>query len=200
MASGERHQLAELPDVACATAADTHAALDLLHRTIAATAPYRDIQAAATAGYQVDAAFRRYALEHPRARKGQAAVVHVPNPAYRADGKVADPTAPETLIYRRDAAGRTQLIGVMYTAPDRRPGPDLAGPYTRWHYHDVCRGPAGAKAAKNGASCPSGTKEATTGYMMHVWFVPDGDLAYAYAMSMPAAQVNAYQRQLGQNS
>lgn len=194
MADGERHELSELPSVACATSADTHAAADLLHRTIAATARYRDIPTATAAGYQVDAAFRRYAAERPNARKNRPQIVHVPNPAYRNDGNVADPSAPETLIYRRDAAGSTDLIGVMYTAPNRQPGPDLAGPYTRWHYHDLCVAARGDKSAKQGASCPSGTKEVVTGYMMHVWFVNDSDLPYAYAMSAPLAQVNSYQQ------
>jgi hypothetical protein len=196
MTDGERHALAQLPDVACATAADTQAASDLLHRTIAATAQYRDIQAAAAAGYKVDAAFRRHAADHPKARKQQAQIVHVGKPAFRRDGKVADPTAPEMLIYQRDAAGKTELIGVMYTAPDRQPGPDLAGPYTRWHYHDTCRAADQTKVAKQGGNCPSGTQEVVSGYMMHVWFVQDSDLPYAYAMRVPLAQVHAYQQQV----
>jgi hypothetical protein len=194
MTDGERHELSELPDVACATTADTQAAIDLLHRTITATAQYRDLQAATLAGFQVDAAFRRYASEHPNARKNRPQIVHVPNPAYRTDGNVADPNVPETLIYRRDASGKTELIGVMYTAPNRQPGPDLAGPYTRWHYHDTCQAPNRVKSPKQGASCPSRTKEVISGYMMHVWFVQDSDLPYAYAMSVPLAQVNSYQQ------
>ena len=195
MTDGERHELAELPDVACATAADTQAATDLLHRTIAATAQYRDIQAATSAGFQVDAAFRKYASEHPNARKNRPQIVHVPNPTYRNDGNVADPNAPETLIYLRDTSGKTELIGVMYTAPNRQPGPDLAGPYTRWHYHDTCQTLNRVKSPKQGASCPSGTREVVSGYMMHVWFVQDSDLPYAYAMSVPLTQVNSYQQQ-----
>jgi hypothetical protein len=69
----------------------------------------------------------------------------------------------------------------MYVAPNGQPGPDLAGPYTRWHYHDTT---------------DAGLPEKKTGYMMHVWFVTPDQLRAAYAMTPPVAQITAYQRAL----
>jgi hypothetical protein len=73
------------------------------------------------------------------------------------------------------------LIGVMYVAPNGQPGPDLGGPYTRWHFHDTA---------------DDGTPQKKTGYMMHVWFVAPDQLRAAYAMTPPVAEITAYQRSL----
>jgi hypothetical protein len=184
--NGERHDMSNLPDVGAATPAQTAAAETLLTRTEAATAAYRDISAAQKAGFQLDPALRRWHANHPTASAATPIKeLHVASPAYRADGKVADPTAPETLIYsqrRTPTGGLTwTLIGVMYVAPNGQPGPDLGGPYTRWHFHDTT---------------DDGTPEKKTGYMMHVWFVAPDQLRAAYAMTPPVADITAYQRSL----
>ena len=71
---------------------------------------------------------------------------------WRADGRVLDPTRPETLVYWNGPGDRLALAGVMYTAPrgpadpgsagrspggtttspagTRLPGPGWAGPWT----------------------------------------------------------------------
>ncbi len=106
----------------------------------------------------------------------------MPKAAFRDDGKVADPTAPETLIYSQRGPTRSWvLIGVMYVAPNGQPGPDVAGPYTRWHFH---------------ATNDDGTPRKPSGYMMHVWFVAPDQLQAAYAMTPPVTQISAYQRSL----
>jgi hypothetical protein len=181
--NGERHQMSDLPTVDGATAAQTAAALRLLTSTEADTAAYRDIATAEKAGFVLDAALRRWHTNHPSATAGTPIKeLHVANPVYRADGKVADPTAPETLIYSQRGTARTwTLIGVMYVAPNGQPGPDLAGPYTRWHFHDTT---------------DAGVPEPKTGYMMHVWFVAPDQLRAAYAMTPPVTQLTAYQKSL----
>jgi hypothetical protein len=183
MTDGERHQMSDLPTVDGATAAQTAAARTLLTSTEADTAKYRTITAAERAGFLLAPALKRWHANHPSATAATPIKeLHVANPAYRADGKVADPTAPETLIYSQRGTARTwTLIGVMYVAPNGQPGPDLAGPYTRWHYHDTT---------------DAGRPEPKTGYMMHVWFVAPDQLRAAYAMTPPVAQITAYQRAL----
>ncbi|MDP9220102.1 MAG: hypothetical protein M3P23_06140 [Actinomycetota bacterium] len=184
--NGERHNMSNLPDVGAATPAQTAAAKTLLTRTEASTAAYRGLSAAQKAGFRLDPALRRWHANHPTASAATPIKeLHVANPAYRADGKVADPSAPETLIYsqrRTPTGGPTwTLIGVMYVAPNGQPGPDLGGPYTRWHFHDTA---------------DDGTPEKKTAYMMHIWFVAPDQLRAAYAMTPPVAEITAYQRSL----
>lgn len=181
--NGERHDMTNLPDVSAATAAETAAARSLLTRTEASTAAYRDVNAAVKAGYALAPALARWHAKHPSApATTPIKELHVPDNALRTDGKVADPTAPETLIYSQRGSSRTwTLIGVMYVAPNGQPGPDVAGPYTRWHYH---------------ATNDDGSARKPTGYMMHVWFVAPDQLQAAYAMTPPVAQITAYQKSL----
>ena len=58
---------------------------------------------------------------------------------------------------------------------------DVAGPYTRWHFH---------------ATNDDGTPRKPSGYMMHVWFVAPDQLRAAYAMTPPVAEITDYQRSL----
>jgi hypothetical protein len=115
----------------------------------------------------------------------------VPNPAWRADGRVLDPTRPETLVYRNGPGDRLTLVGVMYTAPRGAGGPGVGGPITRWHDHESCRDPAtGASLGRpvDGA-CPQGQVYRRSGEMMHVWFADD--LATAFARRPPLTALRA---------
>lgn len=196
---GERHQLANLPDVSHATAAQTAAARHLLDRLKAGTERYRDVAVAEAAGYDLQAALQRVARKHPDAPDNRVIkLLHVANAKAVDDGKVADPTAPETLVYRRVTNGEWQLIGVLFKAPRGSKGPEVASPYARWHYHSQCVGADGKRSAmKEQGNCPDGAKPtAGKGYMMHIWLVSDADLSYAYAVSAPMKQINAYQQSL----
>jgi hypothetical protein len=119
-------------------------------------------------------------------------LLHVPNPAWRADGRVLDPARPETLVYWRDPDDRLVLVGVMYTAARGQPGPTIGGPITRWHDHESCRDPA--TRAKLGrpldGTCPSGQMLRRSGEMMHVWFTDD--LGAAFARRAPLQQLRAF--------
>lgn len=133
------------------------------------------------------------------ARKAARAIqlVHVPNTANRTDGRVLDPSAPETLIYGHRPDGTFVLVGVMFTAEQKAPPADALQPYLRWHFHEKCitRSSTGRSEQKvpTSGTCPSGSTLRRTGYMTHVWFVAPTDLVHAYAMNPPRAQLVAYQ-------
>jgi hypothetical protein len=151
--------------------------------SVAGAERWRDPGAAAAAGF--------------RFRDGDAGpgrrprFLHVPNPAWRADGRVLDPARPETLVYWNGPGGRLTLVGVMYTAARGAPGPAVGGPITRWHDHESCRDPvtrANLGRPVDGA-CPQGQVYRRSGEMMHVWFT--GDLATAFARRAPVAALRA---------
>lgn len=174
----DRATMTNLADVASASPEQRAAAMDLLLRTEAATAQYNDLTTAKAAGFDLQAGLAQSEKKHPgeaaRLQRadmsqptpdGRMPMLHVGNAANRKDGKVLDPNAPETLMYRYDGQGHWTLVGVMYTANESYPQapPDPGGPITRWHYHDQSGGDR---------------------LMMHVFFVPGNDLAHAYAAEM----------------
>jgi hypothetical protein len=173
---------ANLPDVAAATA-DERARAEALWKASAANAErWRDPEAAEAAGFR----FRDEAGPGRRVR-----FLHVPNPAWRGDGRVLDPARPETLVYWTGPGDRLTLVGVMYTAARGASGPAVGGPITRWHDHETCRDPA--TRAKLGrpvdGACPEGQVFRRSGEMMHVWFTDD--LATAFARRAPLAELRA---------
>jgi len=190
-----------LPDTASATPAQTAAAKDLLAKTIAATTAYRDPAAATKAGFDVQAAWDRKQKKlaalgtEARRKSPRTGAVHVPNEANRTDGKVLDPSAPETLVYRRNTDGKFTLIGVMFTAEKKAP-PTSYQPYVRWHTHEACVGGGLKKLKPVNGVCADGTTLRTSGAMTHLWFVDSGQLAQAYAVKPPVKAMVAYQKSL----
>jgi hypothetical protein len=167
-----------LPDVAAATPEERARAEALWKASAANAERWRDPEAAAAAGFR----FRDEAGPGRRVR-----FLHVPNPAWRLDGRVLDPARPETLVYWTGPGDRLTLVGVMYTAARGASGPAVGGPITRWHDHESCRDPA--TRAKLGrpvdGACPDGQVFRRSGEMMHVWFTDD--LATAFARRAPLA-------------
>jgi uncharacterized protein (DUF2147 family) len=173
----DRSTMPNLADLSRASPEQRAAALDLLVRTEAATAQYNDLAKAKAAGFDLEASLAKAEKKRPgRANQiqridagqqtdGKMPMLHVGNPANHADGKVLDPSAPETLMYAYDGQGQWKLVGVMYSANESYPNapPDPGGPITRWHYHDKSGGQR---------------------LMMHIFFVPGNDLAHAYAAEM----------------
>ncbi|WP_426566595.1 hypothetical protein ACPPVT_08675 [Angustibacter sp. McL0619] len=194
--NGERHEMANLPDVSRATAAQTAAGRRLVTTLESDTAEYRDPAAATSAGYDIAGALSKWSKKHDGKQPGQIAALHVPQPQARTDDKLVDPSAPETLIYHRTEDGGLTLIGVMFTAQGQQP-PARFQPYMRWHYHHMCIGRGGERTRPPGgdenAACPSGTRSHTSGYMTHVWLVEPGSsadqLRYAFAMAPPTQQL-----------
>jgi hypothetical protein len=172
-------------DVASATPEQRAAAQRLLDDTIAATAAYRDPAAAEAAGYV-------FLLDGP------PHVYHVPNPAYRRDGRVLDPEHPESLLYVRNPADESLvLVGVVYRMEEPgKPGPTIGGPITVWHDHSGCLDHSSrtrTEAPPDG-TCPEGTITRTGVDMMHVWFT--GDLETAFGRKTPVRDLIEYQRVL----
>lgn len=174
----DRSTMPRQPDVSSASAQQQTAATDLLVRTQAATAKYADLATARAAGYDLQASLAKAEKKKPGladalkkadagmpAMDGQMKMLHVGNTANKADGKVLDPSAPETLMYGYAGNGHWKLMGVMYTARESYPQapPDPGGPITRWHYH---------------------SKHGGVALMMHIFFVPGNDLGSAYATEL----------------
>ncbi len=101
---------------------------------------------------------------------------HADNPAYKDDGRILDPTRPETLVYHPGPDGPV-LLGAMYqTDESGEPGPMVGGSLTVWHGHDhVCFGllpPGLGSLGSPMGTCPLGTVTvALTNEMIHVWTV-----------------------------
>jgi len=170
-----------LPPVAAASDDERARAEALWKASVAGAERWRDPAAAAAAGF-------RFKDEAGRGRPVR--FLHVPNPAWRADGRVLDPARPETLVYW-NGPDRLTLVGVMYTAARGTHGPTVGGPITRWHTHESCRDPA--TRAKLGrpvdGACPTGQVHRRSGEMMHVWFTDD--LATAFARRPPLTALRA---------
>jgi hypothetical protein len=174
-----------LPEVVAANDEQRAAAEALWKASMANAERWRDPEAAAAAGFR----FRNDAGAGPG---GKVRFLHVPNPAWRADGRVLDPAHPETLIYWNGPGDRLTLVGVMYTAAKGSPGPAVGGPITRWHDHESCRDPA--TRAKLGrpvdGACPDGQVYRRSGEMMHVWFTDDLATAFARRAPLPALRAS----------
>jgi len=172
-----------LPEVATASDEQRAAAEALWKASMANAQRWRDPRAAAAAGFR---------FKDDQAGPGRRVrFLHVPNPAWRADGRVLDPARPETLVYWTGPGDRLTLVGVMYTAAKGSHGPTVGGPITRWHDHESCRDPAtGAKLGQPADGvCPAGQVYRRSGEMMHVWFTDD--LATAFARRAPLAALRA---------
>jgi hypothetical protein len=173
-----------IPEVAAATDDERAKAEALWRASVANGEQWRDPDAAAAAGF-------RFKDKDGAGPERRVRFLHVPNPAWRADGRVLDPARPETLIYWNGPGDQLRLVGVMYTAARGASGPAVGGPITRWHDHESCRDPA--TRAKLGRPvdgvCPEGQVYRRSGEMMHVWFTDD--LATAFARRAPLAALRA---------
>ena len=173
-----------LPPVASASDDERARAEALWKASVAGAERWRGPAAAAAAGF-------RFKDEDKAGSGRPVRFLHVPNPAWRADGRLLDPARPETLVYWNGPGDRLTLVGVMYTAPKGTHGPTVGGPITRWHTHESCRDPnTRAKLGRpvDGA-CPQGQVHRRSGEMMHVWFTDD--LATAFARRPPLTALRA---------
>jgi len=85
----------------------------------------------------------------------------------RQDGRVLDPSRPESLVYGKKTDGKLVLIGALFAVAPGEVAPTPGGPITRWHTHRA-GGPQ----------------------MMHVWFTDD--LRSAYARRPPVEVAERY--------
>ena len=146
---------------------------------------WRDLRAAARAGYDTRTAPRRAGDRSVR-------YFHAERPQEpRRRGLVLDPRRPKALIYANAPGRPLVLVGAMWSTRDGELGPTPAGPVLRWHTHVVCKQGAkrGLKPPANGR-CPPGTR-LTQGAseMLHVWFTRD--LRSAFAIRAPEPELCA---------
>lgn len=167
------------PAGAAPTEAQLRAAAELVERTRAATARYRDLRVAEAEGYRLSGG----PAEGLDLHYGRSDLDH--------DGRVLDPERPETLVYAA-GNGRAVLLGVMFTVGRAgQPGPAVGGSSTRWHAHNVCVTPApfGFGVQSPYGTCPFLSVAATTGEMIHLWTVdPPGG---PWAAHLPEEWVRA---------
>jgi hypothetical protein len=129
---------------------------------------------------------------------------HFVNWSYVNDGRLLDPTHPESLVYEmRD--GRQQVAAAMFMMPFGSrftDVPNVGGPLTQWHVHSslcltndpeqkVLAGFAGA-----GQQCPAGTEKAGDTPMLHVWTVPNECGPFAALEGIGAGEVPAGESRL----
>ncbi len=178
---GSAHRLPQYPDLALATAHQRREAARLLEDMEASIEPWRDLRAAATAGFDT---------RRPRRAPGDGRTMwlHAEHRGWHHDDAYLDPRRPDTLIYA-DSPGRPLiLVGVMFSMPRGLEGASPGGAITRWHWHLVCASAErrGVKPLADG-TCPAGTSLHGGSEMLHVWFT--GDLRSAYAIHAPVHEL-----------
>ncbi len=156
------------------------AAHDLVTRVMRAAPAFADYDAVQRAGgFSINATFL--------GDDEGAAMEHLVNPAYMEDSAVVDPARPEALVFRRDGAGRRQLIGFMFMMRRGQHGPQVGGPLTKWHFHPetfFCMDSIGTPRARREASgaCPAGMNSGPSAEMLHVWLVPNSYGIFSHMM------------------
>jgi hypothetical protein len=159
-----------------ASAKERAAATKLVDDTRAATLKYADYEEASRAGYR------------PNARAGPRATHH-PNPSLMRDGKVLDPSAPESLMYWTAPDGRKVLVGAVYKAGPTEEAPAPGGELTAWHTH------AGGTMCHPALEedCPDDTMR-----MLHVFFFDGVQDPFAETMARAAGGRDAFARAMKQ--
>ena len=167
---GDMGTTAGLPDMkmygstAPPTAAQVIAAGQLIKKTDASLARYRNVQAAFAAGYT-------YVL---RTNGEEHLLYDGANPAYAG----LDPQHPSSLVYAINVQHHAPiLLGAMYIEDGHANGPQVGGSLTRWHAHlVVCEGGkptvAGFGVQLRGLCDPGTWHDRYTAQMLHVWVVP----------------------------
>jgi hypothetical protein len=151
-------------------------------RTAARQGRWRDLRAAARAGYETRARPRR-----PGDRR--VFFFHAERHQERRGSSIFDFSRPKALIYANAPRRPLVLVGAMWSTRDGELGPTPAGPILRWHSHVVCK--EGSKRGLKplaGGKCPPGAR-LTQGAseMLHVWFTRD--LRSAFAISAPLPEL-----------
>jgi hypothetical protein len=134
------------------------AASGFASKTLTAIAKYRNVQHAIADGYVPVAGDRNHYVKR----------------SYLDDGRLADPSRIESLVYEPTPSG-TVLIGAMYLAPGESHGPEVGGPSTAWHFHvyepAFCIVSSGFPVGRpdNRGRCAVGAVAHRSPEMLHVW-------------------------------
>lgn len=178
--------LLQYPDVTLATPAERARALRALAQleSAAANGDWRNVRAAARAGYDTRTRARR-------AGDSSVYYFHAERPQEPRGRVLLDPRRPKALIYANAPGRPLVLVGAMWSTRDGERGPNPGGSITRWHSHVVCKQGErrGLKPPASG-KCPPGSR-LTQGEseMLHVWFT--GDLRSAFAIRAPQPELCA---------
>jgi hypothetical protein len=165
----------DMPDMEAATRHQRAVARRLMRRTQRLTARYATEARARRAGYR------------PPRKWAWAPIRHFNSHRAGNDGRVLDPSRPESLLFWRgpDGRGPRRLVAAMFRAPSDRPPPDADNPLLRWHVHFHCVRPIPGRSRQMRTElCPKGlVAHYGSMQMLHVWLT--GDLMTAYAMQAP---------------
>lgn len=175
------HHLHQYPEVSLATAKERRAAVDLLRRARQVSARWRNIDVAATRGFDTHLAARA---------PGDVATgyLHAEHRRNSADRHDLDVGRPESLIYATEPGRKPRLVGVMFSVARGVLGPTPGGPITRWHSHVVCvKGVKRGLTPRPDGTCPAGAKKAQGSEMLHLWFT--NDLRSAFAVHAPVPEL-----------
>jgi hypothetical protein len=176
---GLAQHLRQYPDLALATTGQRRAATRLLARVRDATAGWHDVSHAAASGFDTHLA---------RRAPGDDTVgyLHAEHRRYSHDGRLLDPSRPESLIYATEPGRKPTLVGAMFSAARGALGPTPGGPIDRWHSHLVCRrGNKRGLAPRASGGCPPGSILTEGSEMLHVWFTTDLRSAFAVHAPVP---------------
>ncbi|MCY7301914.1 MAG: hypothetical protein LH654_02550, partial [Thermoleophilia bacterium] len=178
---GLAHHLRQYPDLTIATPKQRRAAADLLGRARKASVRWRDIDVAATRGFDTHLAVRAPADD-------SVGYLHAEHRRNSADSRDLDPARPESLIYATEPGRKPRLVGVMYSVARGVLGRTPGGPVTRWHSHIVCvKGIKRGLTPRPDGTCPVGAKKAQGSEMLHLWFTKD--LRSAFAVHAPVPEL-----------
>ena len=176
--------LLQYPDVGLATPRERARARRVLGQLVAAadTGSWRNVRAAARAGYDMRTAIRN---------RGDRSVryFHAERRQEPRRRLILDPSRPKALIYANAPGRPLVLVGAMWSTRDGERGPTPAGAILRWHSHVVCKqgNRRGLKPPASGR-CPRGARLTQgSSEMLHVWFT--GDLRSAFAIRAPEPEL-----------
>jgi hypothetical protein len=178
--------LRQYPIVALATPGERARARRVHAELVSAarTGDWRDLRAAARAGYGTRTAIRK---------PGDRSVRYFHSERHQEPrGRVLlDPRRPKALIYANAPGRPLVLVGAMWSMRDGERGPTPAGPIMRWHSHVVCAKPhrRGIKPLPGGRCRPGSRLIQGRSEMLHVWFT--GDLRSAFAIRAPEPELCA---------
>ena len=178
--------LLQYPDVRLATPRQRVRARQVLAQLVAVAeeGQWRDVRAAARAGYDM----------RPATRKPGDRSVHYFHAERHQEPRgrvILDPSRPKALIYANAAGRPLVLVGAMWSTRDGERGPTPAGAILRWHSHVVCKQGTrrGLKPPASG-KCPPGARLTQgSSEMLHVWFTRD--LRSAFAIRAPKPELCA---------
>lgn len=146
------------------TAAQQHAAVQLVDQTVSAVSRYGSLANARADGYV------------PITPTGRP-VVHYAKPSDINDGDLLDPNVIESLVYANTPHGAV-LVAAMYLMASNQVGaipPMPGGCLTEWHIHtNLCFSNANGTVVgvTNGGVCSAGSTNHLSQPMIHVWLAP----------------------------